>query len=95
MQKHLRVAPSTLPQTASFAATGAVAVSTAYYYKLSSMATSPYIGYELRNNLDFEDADGDDTADDKSIWAEGASAAGISGAVAEGWEADRIFQWLF
>ena len=67
------------------AATGAVAVSTTYYYKLSSMATSPYIGYELRNNLDFEDADGDGTADDKSIWAEGAGAAGVSGAVAEGW----------
>ena len=35
------------------AATGAVAVSTTYYYKLSSAATSSYIGYELRNNLDF------------------------------------------
>ena len=42
-------------------------------------------GYELMNNLDFEDADGDGTADDLSIWAEGASAAGVSGAVAEGW----------
>ena len=67
------------------AATGAVAVSTTYYYKLSSMATSPYTGYELRNNLDFEDADGNGTADDKSIWAEGAGTAGVSGAVAEGW----------
>ena len=70
---------------ATTAATGAVAASTAYYYKLSSAATSPYTGYELMNNLDFEDADGDGTADDKSIWAEGATAAGISGAVAEGW----------
>ena len=42
-------------------------------------------GYELINNLDFEDANGDGTADDKSIWAEGASTAGVSGAVAEGW----------
>ena len=42
-------------------------------------------GYELMNNLDFEDANGDGTADDKSIWAEGASGAGVSGAVAEGW----------
>ena len=71
---------------ATTAATGAVAVSTTYYYKLSSMATSPYIGYELRNNLDFEDANGNGTADDKSIWAEGASGAAVSGAVAEGWE---------
>ena len=68
------------------AETGAVAASTTYYYKLSSAATSPYTGYELRNNLDFEDADGNGTADDKSIWAEGASGAGVSGAVAEGWE---------
>ena len=67
-------------------ATAAVAASTTYYYKLSSAATSPYTGYELMNNLDFEDADGDGTADDKSIWAEGASTAGVSGAVAEGWE---------
>ena len=67
------------------AATGAVAVSTTYYYKLSSAATSSYTGYELRNNLDFEDADGDGTADDKSIWAEGASGAGVPDAVAEGW----------
>ena len=44
------------------------------------------VGYELMNNLDFEDANGDGTADDKSIWAEGASGAGVSGAVAEGWE---------
>ena len=42
-------------------------------------------GYELRNNLDFEDANGDGTADDKSIWAEGASGAGVPDAVAEGW----------
>ena len=47
--------------------------------------TGGCIGYELMNNLDFEDANGDGTADDKSIWAEGASAAGVSGAVAEGW----------
>ena len=67
------------------AATGAVAVSTTYYYKLSSAATSPYTGYELRDDLDFEDADGDGTADDKSIWAEGASGAAVSGAVAGGW----------
>ena len=70
---------------ATTAATGAVAASTTYYYKLSSAATSPYTGYELMNNLDFEDADGDGTADDKSIWAEGATVAGVSGAVAEGW----------
>ena len=47
--------------------------------------SSSFTGYELRNNLDFEDANGDGTADDKSIWAEGASTAGVSGAVAEGW----------
>ena len=70
---------------ATTAATGAAAVSTTYYYKLSSAATSSYTGYELRNDLDFEDANGDGTADDKSIWAEGASVAGVSGAVAEGW----------
>ena len=49
------------------------------------MDSSSFTGYELMNNLDFEDANGDDTADDKSIWAEGASGAGVSGAVAEGW----------
>ena len=37
------------------------------------------------NSLDFEDADGDGTADDKSIWAEGATAAGVPDAVAGGW----------
>ena len=71
---------------ATAAATGAVAASTTYYYKLSSAATSPYTGYELMNNLDFEDANGDGTADDKSIWAEGATAAGVPDAVAEGWK---------
>ena len=39
-------------------------------------------GYELMKSLDFEDADGDGTADDKSIWAEGST---VAGAVAEGW----------
>ena len=68
------------------AATGAVAANTTYYYKLSSAATSPYTGYELMNNLDFEDANGNGTADDKSIWAEGATAAGVPDAVAEGWK---------
>ena len=43
------------------------------------------IGYELTTSLDFEDADGDGTADDKSIWAEGAVGASISGAVTGGW----------
>ena len=47
--------------------------------------SSSFTGYELMNSLDFEDANGDGTADDKSIWAEGASGAGVSGAVAEGW----------
>ena len=47
--------------------------------------SSSFTGYELMNNLDFEDANGNGTADDKSIWAEGASTAGISGAVAGGW----------
>ena len=51
----------------------------------NNTCTGGCVGYELRNNLDFEDADGNGTADDKSIWAEGASAAGVSGAVAEGW----------
>ena len=55
--------------------------------KGSITCTGGCSGYELRNNLDFEDADGDGTADDKSIWAEGASGAGVSGAVAEGWAA--------
>ena len=53
--------------------------------KGSITCTGGCSGYELRNDLDFEDADGDGTADDKSIWAEGASGAGVSGAVAEGW----------
>ena len=53
--------------------------------KGSITCTGGCSGYELRNNLDFEDADGNGTADDKSIWAEGASTAGVSGAVAEGW----------
>ena len=53
--------------------------------KGSITCTGGCSGYELRDNLDFEDADGDGTADDKSIWAEGASGAGVSGAVAEGW----------
>ena len=48
-------------------------------------ASTGFTGYELMNDLDFEDANGNGTADDKSIWAEGASGAGISGAVAEGW----------
>ena len=39
-------------------------------------------GYELMESLDFEDADGDGTADDKSIWAEGST---VAGAVPEGW----------
>ena len=46
-------------------------------------------GYELMNDLDFEDADSNGTADDKSIWAEGAYADGINdpvtGAVEGGW----------
>ena len=79
---------------ATTAETGAVAASTTYYYKLSSMATSPYTGYELMNNLDFEDANGDGAADDKSIWAEGATAAGVSGAVAEGWAPIGYFNTL-
>ena len=41
-----------------------------------------YAGYELRESLDFEDADGDGTVGDKSIWAEGST---VAGAVAEGW----------
>ena len=48
-------------------------------------------GYELRESLDFEDADGDGTADDKSIWAVNAYVDGtdtndlVSGAVDGGW----------
>ena len=55
--------------------------------KGSITCTGGCSGYELRNDLDFEDADGDGTADDKSIWAEGAGAAGVPDAVAEGWAA--------
>ena len=51
----------------------------------NNTCTGGCVGYELMNNLDFEDANGDGTAGDKSIWAEGASTAGVSGAVAEGW----------
>ena len=53
--------------------------------KGSITCTGGCSGYELMNDLDFEDADGDGTADDKSIWAEGAGAAAVSGAVAGGW----------
>ena len=49
---------------------GAVAVSATYYYKLSSAATSPYTGYELMNNLDFEDIDATMMGDQPSIWSE-------------------------
>ena len=42
-------------------------------------------GYELINDLDFEDANTDGTAGDLSIWAAGADGAGVSGAVVEGW----------
>ena len=51
----------------------------------AASCTGGCVGYELMSNLDFEDANGDGTADDKSIWAEGASGAAVSGAVAEGW----------
>ena len=44
--------------------------------------SSTYMGYELMESLDFEDADGDGTVGDKSIWAEGST---VAGAVAEGW----------
>ena len=42
-------------------------------------------GYELLRDLDFEDANSDGVPGDKSIWARGAAAAGISGALSEGW----------
>ena len=42
-------------------------------------------GYELMVDLDFEDANGDGTANDKSIWAQGAVSAGVPGAEARGW----------
>ena len=68
-----------LEQTAYRTAFGLSGVATA------ASCTGGCKGYELMNNLDFEDANGDGTADDKSIWAEGATAAGVSGVVAEGW----------
>ena len=43
------------------------------------------VGYELLNDLDFEDANSDGTSDDKSVWAQGAVSAGIPGAVVGGW----------
>ena len=45
-------------------------------------------GYELETNLNFEDANTDGSADDKSIWAEGATTASpaIAGALTGGWE---------
>ena len=40
--------------------------------RVNNTCTGGCSGYELRNDLDFEDADGSTgTADDKSIWAEG------------------------
>ena len=51
---------------ATTAASGAVATETEYFYKLSSDATSPYVGYELMNDLDFDDTDG---AGEKSKWS--------------------------
>ena len=42
-------------------------------------------GYELMADLDFEDADGNGTADDKSRWAKDAVSAGVAGAVDGGW----------
>ena len=42
-------------------------------------------GYELLKDLDFEDANGDGTPGDKSIWAEGAVSAGVADAAEAGW----------
>ena len=42
-------------------------------------------GYELTTNLDFEDANGDETADDKSVWAEDAVSESVANAVVGGW----------
>ena len=68
------------------AATGAVAVSTAYYYKLSSMATSPYTGYELMNNLDFDNVGGS-----PSIWSENCTDGACQTATAvDGDNADKV-----
>ena len=50
-----------------------------------SACASGCVGYELIKDLDFEDANADGTLGDLSIWAEGASGAGVAGAVAEGW----------
>ena len=54
-----------------------------------SACASGCVGYELMNDLDFEDANADGTLGDLSIWAEGASTAtpSVPGAVAEGWVA--------
>ena len=76
---------------ATTAATGAVAVSTTYYYKLSSMATSPYTGYELRNDLDFEDIDATMMGDQPSIWSENCTDGACQTATAvDGDNADKV-----
>ena len=70
-----------------------LAYSTAFPDPVDGAASDPFAlactggcrGYELMGDLDFEDANGDGTADDKSRWAAGATAAGISEAVLAGW----------
>ena len=42
-------------------------------------------GYELVESLDFNDIDAATDDDQLSVWAEGASAAGVADAVPEGW----------
>ena len=76
---------------AATAATGAVAASTTYYYKLSSMATSPYTGYELMNNLDFNDTDATMMGDQPSIWSENCTDGACQTATAvDGDNADKV-----
>ena len=71
---------------ATTAATGAVAASTTYYYKLSSAATSPYTGYKLMNNLDFDNVGGS-----PSIWSENCTDYACQTATAvDGNNADKV-----
>ena len=72
---HTRSAGSDTP--IANASMTAVVANTTYVYKLSGT----YVGYELRNNLDFKNSS--TNTGDFSIWAEGSTA---SNPVTDGWE---------
>ena len=67
------------------ASNGAIVLGSRYTYKLPISASGSYMGYELVESLDFNDVDAMTDGNQLSRWAEGASAAGVAGAVSEGW----------